>query len=178
MPLKIDGIRSVVLFEGGVRQAIHRLKYRNQTVLAKPLAQLMADYWDESPMPADLLIPVPLQSARHRQRGYNQADLLARELGRIIDLPVQTTGLQRTRDTKSQMSLSVSDRVQNMREAFVYQPHKRQNGSGVSGKHVLVIDDVCTTGATLEACSVSLKSAGAFDVWGFTLARAILATDK
>ncbi len=171
-PLTIDGIRSVFVFEGGVRQAIHQLKYRNHQSIAVSLARLMADYWHANPMLIDLLISVPLHPARQRERGYNQAELLARALGSMISLPVVSSGLRRLRHTRPQMSLDATQRRENVRGAFIYQSSEASGGNAVSGQHVLVIDDVCTTGSTLEACSLALKAAGACAVWGFTLARA------
>ena len=182
-PLAIDGIRSVVLFEHGARQAIHQFKYRDRQALALPLARLMAEYWRANPMPADLITSVPLHPARQRERGYNQADLLAQAVGRVIGIPVGTARLKRVRHTRSQMSLNAADRRENVHNAFVCEvpaggevpaPSSRGSGCadlGVSGQRVLVVDDVCTTGSTLEACSVALKAAGASSVWGFTLAR-------
>jgi ComF family protein len=171
-PLSIGGIRSAFLFTGGVRQAIHRLKYDNRRSLTEILARLMADYWRENPMPVDLLVPVPLHPARQRERGYNQAELLARSLGGMIDLPVVITGLRRVRHTPPQMSLSAADRRENVWGAFVYRAEAGDDDNPISDQRILVIDDVCTTGSTLEACSLALKAAGASAVWGFTLARA------
>ena len=171
-PLAIEGIRSVFLFSGGVRQAIHCLKYNNRHSLAGILARLMADYWRENPMPVDLLVPVPLHPARQRKRGYNQAELLARSLRGMIDLPVLNTGLRRVRRTPPQMSLSAADRRENVWGAFAYHAEAGDDDNPISDRRILVIDDVCTTGSTLEACSLALKAAGACAVWGFTLARA------
>lgn len=168
-PLAIDGIHSVFLFEAGVRKAVHLLKYRNQQTMAPALAGLMADYWRANPLSADLLIPVPLHPARQRERGYNQADLLARALGDMIGLPVITTGFQRVRHTQPQMSLGAAERRENVQGAFTY---LSRSDNRISGQRVVVIDDVCTTGSTMEACSLALKAAGASVVWGFTLARA------
>jgi ComF family protein len=136
----------------------------------------MADYWLENPMPVDLVAPVPLHPAHQRERGYNQADLLARVFGRMIGMPVGAVGLRRVRHTRSQMSLNAADRRENVHAAFSYQA--RDNVHGVSGQRVLIVDDVCTTGSTLEACSVALKAAGAAGVWGFTLARASYLGDR
>jgi ComF family protein len=173
-PLAIDGIRSAFLFEGEVRQTVHHLKYCNRQLLAVPLARLMAGYWRANPIPINLIVPVPLHPARQRERGYNQADLLARALGGMIDMPVVTKGLRRVRHTQSQVSLNATDRSENVRGAFIYQVSgKGCSDVAVNGRRVLVIDDVCTTGSTLEACSLALKTAGASTVWGFTLARAI-----
>jgi ComF family protein len=170
MRLAIDGIRSVFLLEGGVRKAIHQLKYSNRHALAVTLARLMADHWHSYPMPSDLLAPVPLHPVRQRERGYNHADLLARALGDMISLPVETTGFKRVRHTRPQVGLDAADRRGNVQGAFVYQSRR---DDAISGRCVVVIDDVCTTGSTLEACSLALKTAGASAVWGFTLARAV-----
>jgi ComF family protein len=169
-PLAIDGIRSALLYEGGVRQAIHHLKYRNRRVLATTLAALMVEYWQAGPLPADVLVAVPLHPARQRERGYNQAELLARTLGHEIGLPVTTAGLKRVRHTRPQMSLNAPDRRKNVEGAFVCQALKGDDS--IRDRRVLVVDDVCTTGSTLAACSLALRTAGAASVWGFTLAHA------
>lgn len=176
--MAVDGIRSVVLFEREARQAVHLLKYRNRPTLAEPLARLMADYWQMHPIPVDLVTAVPLHPARQRERGYNQADLLAQAFGRMIGVPVGSAVLRRARHTRPQVSLNAVQRRENVQSAFTIiaptQFSTRQGGDSlvVSGRRVLVIDDVCTTGSTLEACSLALKAAGASSVWGFTLARA------
>ena len=157
------------LFEDGVRQAIHRLKYDGRHSLVVILVRLMADFWRANLMPADLLMPVPLHPARQRERGYNQSDLLAQTLGDMISLPVVTRGFRRVRHTQPQVGLHSADRRENVQGAFVYQS---RGGVAVCGQRIVVIDDVCTTGSTLEACSTALRSAGASAVWGFTLARA------
>lgn len=168
----IDGIRSVLLYEGEVRQAIHLLKYRNRRALVTTLAALMVEHWQANPLPADVLVAVPLHPARQRERGYNQAELLARMLGDRIGLPVTTAGLRRVRHTRPQMSLNAPDRRKNVEGAFVCPALKGDGDVSIRGRRVLVVDDVCTTGSTLEACSLALKTAGASSVWGFTLAHA------
>jgi ComF family protein len=171
-PLAIDGIRSAFRFEGGVRQAIHQLKYRQHHALAATLAGLMAERWRSNPLPADMVVAVPLHPARLRERGYNQAELLAHAFGGMIGLPVMAGGLRRVRHTRPQMSLDAAERRGNVQAAFDYQPPEEGNGKTAHGRRILVVDDVCTTGSTLEACSRALKAAGAASVWGFTLARA------
>lgn len=180
-PLAIDGIRSVLRFEGSTRQVIHRFKYGNRPVLATPLAGLMAEYWREQPLPTDVIVPVPLHVARQRQRGYNQAHLLANALGHHIGLPVSGDVLWRVRPTPAQVGLSMAERRANVRGAFASLDTANAQGSSIigvnpvhpiRGHRVLVVDDVCTTGATLEACSLALRAAGAASVWGLTVARA------
>ncbi len=171
-------MRSAVLFEGEARQAVHLLKYSNRPTLAEPLARLMADYWQTNSMPVDLVTAVPLHPARLRERGYNQADLLARAFGRMIGVPVGLAALRRVRHTQPQVNLNAAQRRENVQNAFAatapthFFKGQREDGLGVCGRRVLVIDDVRTTGSTLEACSLALKAAGASSVWGFTLARA------
>jgi ComF family protein len=175
LPLAINGIRSVVVLENAARQAIHRFKYGNRPSLAAPLASLMADYWAASPLPADLIVAVPLHVARQRERGYNQAHLLARSLGQVVGLPLATNTLRRTRHTRVQVGLDALQRQINVRDAFACRVPARGEVSGqhrttVEGRHILLVDDVCTTGATLDACTIALREAGAARVWGFTLA--------
>jgi ComF family protein len=171
-PLAIDGIRSVLLYEGGVRQAIHLLKYRNRRALVSSLVALMVEYWQADPLPVDVLVAVPLHPARQRERGYNQARLLACGLGDSVGLPVTTAGLRRVRHTRPQVSLNGPDRRKNVEGAFACQAPEDEGDGSIRGRRVLVVDDVCTTGSTLEACGLALKAAGATSVWGFTLARA------
>jgi ComF family protein len=166
-PLRIDSIRSAVQFEGVLRQAIHGLKYRGHSALAGPLGGLMAAYWVQHPMSADIVVPVPLHATRLRERGYNQAALLAREMAGRVGLAVDEQTLIRQRATAPQIELNARQRRENVRVAF------HCSGNGVAGKQVLLIDDVCTTGATLEACAVALyDEGGAQRVQALTLARA------
>lgn len=165
-PLQIDGVRSVAYFDGTLREAIHHFKYYNRQALAIPLGKLMGNYWEKSPLPAEIIVPVPLHPHRLRERGYNQAALLARELGQSTGLPVAENGLVRMRATRPQVELNAQERKENVSDAF------HCSSMELKGKRVLLIDDVCTTGATLEACSIALRQVGARSVWGFTLARA------
>ena len=165
---KIDGIRSPFRFDGVIRQAIHQLKYRNLRALALLLAQLLRDYLAANPVPAEVLVPVPLHKKRLRERGYNQSSLLARELGKLIELPIVDDCLIRERHSLPQARTStVDERRSNVVNAFACRDCELQ------GKQVLLIDDVSTTGATLDACAEVLKASGATSVWGLTLAREI-----
>jgi len=165
-PLRIECIRSVVYFEGVLRKAVHQLKYSGRTAMAGPLGDLMTAYWMQNPMPADVVVPVPLHAARLRERGYNQAALLAREMAGRVGLVVDEQTLIRQRATAPQVELNARQRKENVRDAF------RCSGNGLAGKQVLLVDDVCTTGATLDACAVALYEGGARGVQALTLARA------
>ena len=165
-PLRIDGVRSVAYHDGVLREAIHGFKYSNLRDLAIPLGELMSDYWRKRPLPAGILVPVPLHHGRLRERGYNQAALLTRELGKTVGLPISEDSLARVRATRPQVELGPQERKENVYGAF------RCSDVQLKGKRILLIDDVCTTGATLQACSIALKQAGARSVWALTLARA------
>lgn len=166
--LRIDGIRSPFCFEGPVRQAIHQLKYSDVKALAPPLAQLVGEYLVKNPLPAELLVPVPLHPRRLRRRGYNQSSLLARELARIVSIPLVEGELIRLRDAPPQArARSADERQSSVDRAFTCR------GREFEGRRILLIDDVCTSGATLEACARAVKAAGAVSVWGLTVAREV-----
>lgn len=165
-PLEIERVHSVFLFQGPVRSAVHRLKYRNGRALAEPLGELMADWWVEQRISVDVIVPVPLHPRRLRERGYNQAGLLARALGRRLDVPVWETAIERVRHTRSQMRLDAAARQSNVQGAFHCSDER------VGERRVLLVDDVCTTGATLDACAEALYRTGGAWVQALTLARA------
>jgi ComF family protein len=156
----------VAVFDGTLREAIHSLKYRNMRSLAAPLGEMLADYWRENVLAADVLVPVPLHVRRLRERGYNQSELLAVRSGQSLGIPVVCDVLRRSRYTLAQTRLSGAERRQNVAGAFVCA------GMGLRGKRVVLVDDVCTTGSTLEACSIALRAGGARSVWALTVARA------
>lgn len=146
-----------------LREAIHALKYDGVRVLAKPLAELLAAAWSSHPLPVDLVAPVPLHSSRVRQRGYNQAELLARVFCAHSGLPLTQGDLVRQRATRSQVGLSVGERRANVAGAFTCRSDRFR------GRRVLLMDDVLTTGATLMACASALRAGGAQSVWAMTL---------
>ncbi len=165
---EIDGIRSPFRFDGAIRQAIHELKYRNLRAIAVLLAQLLNDYLTISPVPGEALVPVPLHRKRLRERGYNQSRLLAQELGKLTSLPVVDDCLIRKRYALPQArTQTVDERRSNVADAFSCRDGRLRD------KQVLLIDDVSTSGATLDACARALKEAGAASVWGLVLAREI-----
>lgn len=167
-PPNYKAMRSYSAFMGSLREAIHRLKYENDIGLGEALASLLIGFLNTLNWPIDLITPVPLSRSRLKQRGYNQADLLARPLALAKKIPYSRKAIKRIRDTESQTELSAQERMQNVSGAFL------AKSAQVSGKTVLIIDDVATTGATIQACAQALLTAGAKDVYALTLARAIL----
>lgn len=164
----IDGIRAPYQFEGTIRKAVHDLKYHNIRALAVPLAGLLSEYLRTEPIETDVIMPVPLHPRRLRERGYNQSALLARELGRLTGTALEEAALVRGKYLLPQARTgSVEERRSNVAGAFSL---ARQV---VQDKRVLLIDDVSTSGATLNECASVLKAGGARAVWGLTLAREI-----
>jgi ComF family protein len=165
-PLPLNYIRAAVLFAHPVSKLIHKLKYNGAFALSNPLAQMMANAWPTWQMPVDLVLPIPLHAERERKRGYNQSTLLTRDFCQLVNLPYAVSGLQRTRFTTPQVGLTAVERLQNVQNAFIAKVD-------VTSKHILLIDDVCTTGATMAAAATALFAAGAQTVSGYCVARAI-----
>ena len=166
-PLSLSSIRSAVVFKDAVRDAVHALKYRGGRDVAEPLAWRMAQAWYQQRLHGDVLVPVPLYLDREAERGYNQAYLLARALAPQIGVPVEAGLVFRVRPTRSQARLKVDERWTNVKGAFAC-----SEVVDLSGVRVMLIDDVATTGATLDACAVALLTRGARSVSAFTLAHA------
>jgi ComF family protein len=174
---RLDIARGVAFYDGPMREAIHRFKYSRKRVLAEPMGAMMADYLGAPDRVAaaraievseiDRVCPVPLHPARLRERGFNQAELLAGGVCDRFGLVLDTGLLRRVRDTAPQVSLRREDRARNVRGAFVV-----PDRDAVSGQRLLLIDDLATTGATLEECARVLRRAGAASVAALTLARA------
>ena len=161
-------IRSAFVFNTSSRALVHALKYQQADYVAADMGEKMLAVFAKYPelAAADLVMPVPLHPKKKRARGYNQSELLARAFVQQIGLPLDVTSLIRTRNTVSQTTLGRQGRLNNMVGAFTCKHPQR-----VKGKTVLLIDDVATTGATLEGCAVALKQAGAKRVFAYTFAR-------
>ena len=164
-PRGFESLSSAFRFDGPIREAIHALKYRGVRAAAEPLGHLLAEHLQANPVPADLLIPVPLHSRRLHSRGYNQSALLARQIGRTLDLPLREDLLTRVRNARPQVETqSREERRRNVAGNFACE-------GDAAGLAVLLIDDVATTGSTLSECADVLKGAGAARVHALTLAR-------
>jgi ComF family protein len=167
-PPGFDYARAAARYDGVVREALHAFKFRSRWTLAAPLADLLVEVVaghlpDGIP---DLLLPVPLHPRRERERGFNQASLLARRVGRSLGCPVRETVLARVVATRSQTELDAAARRANVRNAFAV-----RRPALVAGRHVVLVDDVLTTGATLSECARRLREAGASRVGALTVAR-------
>ena len=158
-------LRSAVAYEGPVESAVHRFKYQGWRRLAAPLAQLLAERLVVEGLASSMVVAVPLHTERHRARGFNQSDLLARELERRLGLRRPPGRLLRLRATPPQVGNDRLHRWENVHGAFAWR------GAPLEGRSLMVVDDVATTGATLEACAAALKSGGAGAVIGVTVAR-------
>lgn len=164
--IPLSQIRAALLFAPPVPDLIHQLKYKGAFGLAEPLAALMVEEWERWQTAVDLILPIPLYPDRQKRRGYNQSDLLVRHFAAHLKIPHDTAVLQRVRNTPPQVGLSATERQKNMVDAF-----RAENGR-VIGKRILLVDDVCTTGATLSAAAQALLAVGARSVSAYCLARA------
>ena len=153
----------VVPYEGIYRELIHDLKYSRRQELAKPLGYLLAETVRRAGLAekVHLIIPVPLHPRRHKERGYNQSEWLARELAQVLRLPLDGKSLVREGFEKPQTGLGRQERLRNAEGAF-----KLLEDSKVRGKNILLVDDIMTTGATLLACAQALAGGGAGEIYG------------
>jgi ComF family protein len=167
---RLDAVISAGVFKEPLRTAIHKLKYESDTPLAKALALLISeglardDRWVADDGEPPVIVPVPLHPSRKRARGYNQSELLARELARTTGWTLEKR-LERVKPTRPQVGLDAESRQENVRDAF------RWKGEDAPVR-VLLVDDVCTTGATLSECAFALMAAGAEHIFAATVARA------
>jgi ComF family protein len=166
----LNGLRVFAPYGSPLKEAIHALKYTSFPAVATPLGQKLAALWQERGIPVDGVLPVPLHPERVRERGYNQSALLGEVLCDTLGVPFYDNFLQRIRPTRPQVGLTRQDRLQNVADAFEADP------TVASGKWLLV-DDVCTSGATLEGCAAALRAKGATQVWAIVLARPLQGDD-
>lgn len=165
------GIHNVSVYDGVLRSALHRFKFKKRKNLAEPLGILLVKYLSSNPAlevkEIDVIIPVPLHRKRLRERGFNQAELLARVVSKYYEKPV-VSALERTKSTKAQFDLPREERFKNIAGAF-----KVTDIRSVYNKRILLLDDIYTTGSTIAECSKALRTAGARRVEVLTLSRAV-----
>ena len=164
-----DGVRVATTYEGAARTAIIALKFRGQRRVAERLVTLLTvPFWCDIQV-ADIVIPMPLHAHRQRERGYNQAEELARAFSRLQGLRMRDDILERTRATEAQTRLSREERRRNVAGAFALSSPAA--AAAIKGRRILLMDDVTTTGSTLDAAAEPLRAAGAASIWGLALAR-------
>lgn len=158
------------VYEGLIKDCIHNFKYNSHTYLGGTLAGLMADFASShiGLNKVDLIVPVPLHWRKLRDRGFNQSVILTKLLSRTLGIPFINKGISRIKALPPQAGLPRKDRIRNSHGIF-----KVTRPEYFCGKHILLIDDVFTTGATVNECSKMLMDCGAKDVWVFSLARGI-----
>lgn len=167
-----DGASYAAKFEGVIKELIHRFKYNNADFLVGPLVEILINHLPDAGLSlnnlnknVDVVVPVPLFWWRRFKRGFNQSELLAKNIGRHLLLPVSTNNLYRIRNTIPQTRLSRSRRQQNMRGAFA-----TKRAEEFRERRVLLIDDVLTTGVTASECTRAIKAAGGKEVRVLTIA--------
>lgn len=167
-PPVFDRARAAVLFEGPARDLVHALKYHDRTETARLIGRMTARAGAEILGDADLLVPLPLHRHRLWTRKFNQAALIALEVGRASGVTVDASALLRIRPTRPQVGLGERERVENVRGAFRVPAGRK---AAIAGRRVVLVDDVLTTGATVSAATRALKRAGAARVDVLTFAR-------
>ena len=163
-PPVFDWARAAGVYTGALRDAVQRFKFGRRPALARPLAALVLEQCAAAVLPGAVLVPVPLARARERERGFNQAALLAERVARALGAPLRPRWLARPRATAPQTALSAAERRVNVSGAFVASP-------SAAGADVVLVDDVLTTGATAAECARALRAAGARSVGVLTVAR-------
>jgi ComF family protein len=177
LPPYVRAVRSAYAMPGGqAEHIVHALKYQGWHAVALPMARRMAALRFPPDVEAEraMLVPVPLAVSRHRERGYNQSEVLARHLSRTWTIPVRTDLLERSRSTVTQTQLTPGERRRNVSGAF----RATVNRDTLGGRHVVLVDDVVTTAATLNACAAALYAGGARIISFVTFGRAPAAGDR
>lgn len=160
--------RAPLIYSGDIALSIQNFKYNNKKYLAKPFAKLMEQEFKKmkkNNIEIDLIVPVPLFKSRQKKRGYNQAELIANELSKIVNKPISIGNLQRIKNTETQTNLSFKERQKNLDKAFII-----QNKKEFKDKNILLIDDVLTTGSTADHCATILKKTKSKNIYVLTLA--------
>lgn len=169
--MPFEKARSVFVYEDKITAVVHRFKYGGKKYLAKPFAEMMADCFSKqfTDVRFDCIVPVPMHAKKKKKRGYNQAEILAKELSQILNIPLETKGIERISDNTAQAELNFAERQKNLAKAFICEK------KFFSGKTILLVDDVFTTGATARVVCEALKTDGkAKEIGVLTLAHTSL----
>lgn len=165
---EFDSARAPFVYKDLICEVIHNFKYNGKKYLAQHLALFMAETFkkmEKEILKVDMIVPVPLHKSKQKERGFNQAELLARELSKILLIDLNINNLKRVKKTKTQTKLNFSERQENLKDAFIV-----EDKTEFKNKVLLLIDDVLTTGSTTNNCAKLLKECGAKAVYVLTLA--------
>jgi ComF family protein len=160
-------MRSWAVFDPPLQKGLHTMKYRRNLGLGESIAMQMTDFVRSLRWPVEIVIPVPLGKKRLKERGYNQVSLVARPLAYQLEWGYVPRALWKTRETRSQVGLTAAQRHENVWNAYQADPQ------AVKQRSILIMDDVATTGSTIQACTEALLCAGARNVYVLTIARAL-----
>jgi competence protein ComFC len=163
----LEAVASTASHRGILRDAVHSLKYSGNPAIADQLSARLSKVVHTLGWQVEGAVPVPIHRERRRKRGYNQSELLAHGLGKLMSFPVWPEALQRERDTQPQVGLTSTERMRNVADAF-------RCTTDFHSQSLLLIDDVCTTGATLAACAAALRAAGAGKLYAVTVTAATI----
>ncbi len=165
----ISAFQSAFVFEKDkeLQDILHALKYNNKFLVGKFLGELIASQVGEQVKTwnADMIIPVPLHSLKKAERGYNQAELICKGISKVLFIPTKPNVLKRSRYTLSQTTMTLEERKENVHKAFVLRKKRK-----ITGKRIIIVDDVLTTGATITECARVLKENGAEEVYALSVA--------
>lgn len=163
----VDSVFSAFYYNGGIETAIHAFKFKNQPGLSGTISRLMCEELENhGGIPeSDYIVPVPMHPRKKRQRGYNQSELIAVKLGEYFNIEVRTDILRKVKYTRPQSRLKRIDRIHNLEGTFALEP-----GASVEGKSILLVDDVLTTGTTMNTCAKILKDKGTAHIYGIVAA--------
>ena len=164
-----DKARSVFYYKDEIRNCIKKFKFDGCKYLYKPFAEFMAKKYKEESFDCDVITYVPIHETRLKMRGYNQAELLAKELAKILNLPFVENAIIKTKKTLAQADLNYKQRQSNLLNVF-----KVVDKNAFKNKNVLIVDDIFTTGATIGSCAGEIKKANANKVFALTLAHTII----
>ena len=160
-------MRSWAVFDSPIQNGLHTMKYRRNIGLGESIAMQMVDFVRSLNWQVNVLVPIPLGKKRLKERGYNQVGLVARPLAYQLGIRYEPDALWKTRETRSQVGLTISERSENVRDAY------QADSKLAKDKSVLLMDDVATTGSTISACTAALRVVGAQEVYVLTIARAL-----
>lgn len=167
-PPPYTALRSWAEYEGPLREALHNLKYKNDLELGNVFSSALVTIIRALNWNFDFIIPMPISPNHYKVRGYNQSMVIARPIALALGISIANNLVERNKETRSQVNLNREERFKNLQSAF------SANSAKLLNKKVLLVDDICTTGATISSCSKTLKDAGCSEIYCLTVARTLI----